>query len=440
VRVLKTGFVLALALAASRAAAAEQAGTELLSGPYAIAPGADGATVCWQTTAKSAGAVRVRAEGSADWREVRESGSTRFHAVKLSGLAAGADHQVEVLSGPGGRKLGGLALRTAPARAGEFSFFVYGDTRSRPAEHLRVARAILAEAERLKQFTFVVHTGDLADGGSGEEEIARQFFRPAAALLERLPLVVARGNHETDGGLFKRYFPAPARAGFHEADDYLIDYGSLRLVVLEGGAPGETRGGRMNWLRDRLGEAADRWRLAAFHSPIYSRGGHGSDPDLRALLEPYLVAGRVHAVLCGHDHDYERSKPVGGVTHFVAGGGGAPLDLKPRGSPEWAGRFESTIHFLAVAVTPERLAIRALKPSAPGGAEFEVFDSVEIPRDCGWPAVDLAATPAVPYHLDELRRNPLKLGLLVGGSALLALALALKLIQRARKRPAGKAG
>ena len=46
-----------------------------------------------------------------------------------------------------------------------------------------------------------------------------------------------------------------------------------------------------------------------------------------------------------------------------------------------------TLHFLTVDVRPDKLTIKALRPPAKGSA-FEVFDTVEIPRDCGWPAAE----------------------------------------------------
>ena len=56
---------------------------------------------------------------------------------------------------------------------------------------------------------------------------------------------------------------------------------------------------------------------------LYSSGKkHGSDLKLRRRLEPIFVRHKVAAVLSGHDHIYERTKPQRGVQYFVSGAGG----------------------------------------------------------------------------------------------------------------------
>ncbi|HUT57074.1 MAG TPA: metallophosphoesterase [Phycisphaerae bacterium] len=369
----------------------------LLSGPYVIDLSKDGGTVCWQSTRELVGAVRVKASNANRWEEIREAKATRFHAVRLSKLAAGAEHDVEVQGD--GRKLGELVFRTAPAEAEEFTFFAYGDTRTHSDDHATVATAMLAEARRLKQFTFVVHTGDFAEAGSDDQATAEQFFRPAASLLARLPLVPVRGNHENKTDLFKKYFPLPKRPPeLGDADDRCVDYGSVRVVVLDKYAPPEALEARMKWLAQKLAEAKDRWRFVAFHEPIYSSGKHRSALRFRAAVEPILVAGRAHVVLAGHDHNYERTKPVKGVTHFTAGGGGAPLrDQSSAGLGPWSARFKTVHHFLTITVTPRKLTVQALCPQA-AGKPFKRFDSVDIPKDCGWPtqARKAGAAPQAP--------------------------------------------
>lgn len=159
---------------------------------------------------------------------------------------------------------------------------------------------------------------------------ARQFFTPAAPLLARLPLVPVRGNHENGTDLFKQYFPWPGRPADHGgADDLCFDYGSARLVVLDQYTSLSAGDKRMAWLAAKLAEAKDRWKIVAFHEPIYSTGSHGPNVEFRELVEPVLVAGRVHAVFAGHDHNYERFKPVQGITYVTVGGWRAPSGPGP---------------------------------------------------------------------------------------------------------------
>jgi hypothetical protein len=442
-RALWVPLTLAL-LSAALAAPATAADPELLSGPYTIAPRTDGATVCWQTTLPSDGALRYRPAGGGTWRTA-QGRRTCFHAVPVTGLPPATDCEVRVLDGAS--ELASLGFRTAPQRLDAFTFFVYGDTRSNPPAHGMVATALAEETQRRKQPTFVLMTGDLAMFGSDERETAEQFFEPAAPVLRTMPLLPIRGNHECGTELFKKYFPAPARPpAAKDADDYVVDYGSVRVVVLDQYAPARSSGPRMKWLADRLAEAGEQWRIVGFHEPAYSSGAHGENRQWRKLVEPLLQRGRVHAVFCGHDHDYERIKPQYGVTHFVTGGGGAPLRDITAAPYDYSAKLEPVHHFLTVEVTPGKLIVQA-RCLSPRTETFEVFDSVEIPRDCGWATA--RATPEsgpptggdrgvreVLYGYDP-RRQALKKWLLVGGLALLALALFLKALKMARRESGG---
>jgi hypothetical protein len=424
----------AAAIVAPHAGAGEEVKLELQSGPYVLAPLKDGATVCWQTEAAVPATLRYRAKEASDWREVKRKAAC-FQTVRLTGLQPGTDYEVKVLSG--GRELGGLKFRTVPEKLTGFTFFVYGDTRSNPDQHELVAAALAAHAAKLKQPTFTLMTGDLAISGSDEAGTAREFFIPAKPLLEMMPLAPLRGNHECATDLFPKYFPAPTRPAEAEgADDYVLDYGSVRVVVLDQYGSARTGGPRMEWLAARLSEAENQWRIVAFHEPIYSSGAHGENQDWKALVDPILRKHRVHAVFCGHNHNYERSKPRGGVTHFTSGGGGAPLRDTAGGLKEYSVKFEAVLHFISVRVTPEKLTVTAHRPADTEG-RFEVFDTVEIPRECAW-----ASTGETKKVLYGLKPNPWKRWTLYGGIALLLIALVAKAVQlklRAKKNSAGAA-
>ena len=47
---------------------------------------------------------------------------------------------------------------------------------------------------------------------------------------------------------------------------------------------------QIKWLEDELKGSGSKWKIAVFHHPIYSSGGrHGSDTQLREVLEPLFV-------------------------------------------------------------------------------------------------------------------------------------------------------
>lgn len=79
---------------------------------------------------------------------------------------------------------------------------------------------------------------------------------------------------------------------------------------------------QMTWLRSELARPRGRFTLVIGHHPLYSNGSHG---DTRGIIEawgPLLQEHRVHAYLCGHDHDLQHLELEGLHTSFVISGGG----------------------------------------------------------------------------------------------------------------------
>ncbi len=58
------------------------------------------------------------------------------------------------------------------------------------------------------------------------------------------------------------------------------------------------------------------------HKSPYGSSRHGGDAKVREDLEPLFVKHAVDLVFSGHDHVYERTIPIRGVTYVVSGGGG----------------------------------------------------------------------------------------------------------------------
>src|SRR5208283_3995588 len=87
-------------------------------------------------------------------------------------------------------------------------------------------------------------------------------------------------------------------------------------------ARGYSEGAQTRWLEDTLAAAKQDtsidWIIVQMHQDaLSSSNGNGSDRGIRETWLPLFDRYGVDLVLCGHDHDYERSWPVHGCNHNV---------------------------------------------------------------------------------------------------------------------------
>jgi hypothetical protein len=117
---------------------------------------------------------------------------------------------------------------------------------------------------------------------------------------------------------------------------------------------GYSGGAQTRWLEETLAAARQDdsidWIIVQMHQDALSssRDGNGSDKGIREAWLPLFDRYGVDLVLCGHDHDYERSWPVRGCKHGVGrdAATGAPVDTcqpQPVITTDPAeGRFDTT--------------------------------------------------------------------------------------------------
>jgi hypothetical protein len=97
---------------------------------------------------------------------------------------------------------------------------------------------------------------------------------------------------------------------------------------------GYSGGTQTSWLEETLAAAHQDesidWIIVQMHQDALSssKEGNGSDKGIREAWLPLFDRYGVDLVLCGHDHDYERSWPVRGCKHHVGrdAATGAPVD------------------------------------------------------------------------------------------------------------------
>jgi acid phosphatase type 7 len=244
-------------------------------------------------------------------------------------------------------------FRVGVAPGESFRFAAFGDTRTGHSVHREVIEAVTRE-----RVEFVIHTGDMVDRG-GVQEQWDLFFQIERPLLRRAPIIPSIGNHDLGARqYYRRYFLH--RLWAKNLRYYYTDWGNLRIVAMDGGI--ECRDGCTQYaFVDRaLAEGARQGKLMvmSLHFPPYSSGAHGSHLGVQTPVAELARRHGVELVIAGHDHNYERTKPISGTTFVVSGSAGAPIrPVRPR----WfTAHARTEPHYVLVDVEANRMVVRAI--------------------------------------------------------------------------------
>lgn len=254
-------------------------------------------------------------------------------------------------------------------------FAAIGDNGSGGRQAMAVATQ-LAHTYAAAPFGLVALLGDICYYGNFADRYDDVFRRPMAPLLDAgVSFELAIGNHDegyrhTDEG--SEEIGAELSLLGTPSTHYATSHGPVDFFYLDSSAPGAfgaDSDAQWEWLDDALASAASQWRIVALHHPLYSSGRHGSTIRARERLEPILRRHHVDLVLAGHDHHYERTHPVHGITHVVSGGG---CKTTPVGRSAFTAASARVLQFLLVDVDGDRLTGRCVR--ADGG----VVDRFEL--------------------------------------------------------------
>lgn len=339
--------------------------------PYVQRTTENAATIRWvssgapERVALGLEALPVLDVASEDLPSRYASGGT-LRRVRFESLEPGTLYCYSLVSEDGDLAFGPVHFRTAslPEDDTPIQAIVFGDSGDGGNDQTVLAAEMLSVPADL-----VLHTGDVVYPSGSASGIERYVFDVYAELFQTAAFFPSFGNHdvETSGG-------APALEAYELPTNgdgagryYSFDNGAAHFVALDTTRVDATQ---VAWLDADLAATDRPWSIVYGHHPAKSGGMHGDTAAYNELIVPVLERHGVDLALAGHDHHYERFRPLNGVTYVVTGAGGkSTRSVTPGPDTEFA---EAVTHFLAISVETSTLRVWAVD------ATGRVFDSLEL--------------------------------------------------------------
>jgi hypothetical protein len=278
------------------------------------------------------------------------------------------------------------SFKTAPRGRHRFRFTSYGDLATPNTGWVLSSPQSKFAVQAVERFQPLFHllNGDLCYANlnpTQQPEVWRDFGNNAQNSAANRPWMPCPGNHEVefhngaqgfDSYLTRYTLPDngtrfPGRwysfrvssvlfisldaddVVYQDAAAFVAGPAPLTPAASTGNAPiqpgtsfyirGYSHGEQTRWLERTLRDASHDddidWIIVQMHQDALSssKTGNGSDKGIREAWLPLFDRYGVDLVLCGHDHDYERSHPVRGCNHHAGRDAttGQPVDtLQPR--------------------------------------------------------------------------------------------------------------
>ncbi len=292
--------------------------------------------------------------------------------ARLHGLEPGTAYAYVVTADNDGNAANPFraGFQTAPRGRAKFRWTSFGDLATPNTHWVLSSPQSQFAVQAVEQFTPLFHllNGDLCYANlnpAAQPEVWRDFGNNNQLSAARRPWMPCLGNHEVEfnngpqgftsyltryalpdngtefAGRWYRFRVGSVLFISLDADDVIYQDGaafvggpaSLVPAASTGNAPiaagtsfyirGYSARVQTRWLEQTLREAAGDddidWIVVQMHQDALSssKTGNGSDKGIREAWLPLFDQYGVDLVLCGHDHDYERSFPVRGCNHNV---------------------------------------------------------------------------------------------------------------------------
>ncbi|MBP9998713.1 MAG: metallophosphoesterase [Bacteroidales bacterium] len=338
-RLFAATLALLLALAASG-----QNRFKLGYGPWVTNVTETGFTVLWTTPQPSLCWVEVAPDdGTTFYAEPRKkyyqtvagrNVQSDFHSVRIDGLEPGHSYRYRIYGqnveltkpahaityGPRENAWIEPSVKTLDSNAKACRFTMLNDIHNKLDQY-----SALLEGKTPADMDFLLLNGDVVSFAPHRDTVIKYSFLPATKLVRSVPVVFARGNHESRGDGFAdvpAIFPTPTGEFY-----YSFRQGPAAFLVLDGGEDkpdddveysgyahfDEYRAAELEWLKKAVKDpsfTSAPVKIVLIHIPPRNHAqAWYTERWIHDNFLPVLNEAGIDAMFCGHIHKYSYNKP-----------------------------------------------------------------------------------------------------------------------------------
>ncbi|PSL23120.1 purple acid phosphatase family protein [Chitinophaga ginsengisoli] len=349
--IIRSCLLVGILMTGSLTAAAqseEEPTVSLIRGPYLQSGSAHSMTIRWRTNTATRSRVQYGETKENTDHTVNDSTLTTEHIVRLEGLQPHTRYYYKIadfttmLQGDSANYFYTLPEQ---GKEGMYRIGVFGDCGNNSVNQRNVKQSVLKYLDGNYMDAWIL-LGDNAYNSGTDAEFQAKFFNVYKDdLLKQYPMFPAPGNHDyndrdfpgavaqaqrTHQTAYYQNFSMPTQGESggvpsHTQAFYSFDIGNIHFLSLDSYGKEDqqyrlydTTGPQVQWVkRDLEANKNKQWVIAYWHHPPYTMGSHNSDNEMELvhirenfirILERYGV----DMVLCGHSHDYERTRLMKG--------------------------------------------------------------------------------------------------------------------------------
>lgn len=317
----------------------------LIRGPYLQNASSGSMLVRWRTDALSRSRVRYGTDPNSLSQTTDDTSLVTEHKVLLNKLEPSTRYYYSVgdiknrLQGDSNNYFFTLPLT---GTSGTYRIAAFGDCGNNSINQRNVRDQVLGYLGSNYLNAWILLGDNTYPDGTDAEFQANFFNIYKDNFLKKSPLFPSPGNHDyhdiefsaavaqqTHAIAYYQNFSMPVNGESggipsHQQAYYSFDIGNAHFLSLDSyGKENDARlydtlGPQVAWIKKDLEKAGNaRWIIAYWHHPPFTMGSHNGDTEnelvkIREQFIPILERYGVDIVLCGHSHDYERSRLMNG--------------------------------------------------------------------------------------------------------------------------------